>query len=296
MIKKIAGNEIFDVVSVEPDKIWAEKLNKKIIIAKKTDHLEYNRTKKLEKWLSQDRNGILYWGKDNYKIQASKIVSWDNNKKILRLEYCRGKNLENLLKENFGTNRSAYVKLIKIFLKWMTWNGLYWKGLAPRHIIINKKPRKIFIIDFERELKIYNYHLSSSNLRNMIRGYVYEEFSSFLFESERDDIFGDIWSVKRHGLILKKSISSSRQRALIEKFFGAKISRISDDQLIFVEKLMSSAVTPFLVNNRPFFPLILLENIKGLKKYVKAISAFKNAKSKADWKNILENWAANSSL
>lgn len=69
-----------------------------------------------------------------FEIKIRKIIEWRGDIFLLKLDFCEGENLELLLRYDIE-NRSLYVKLINLLLKYMKYNKFWWEDFSPRNII-----------------------------------------------------------------------------------------------------------------------------------------------------------------
>lgn len=246
----------FGVISVDVNKIWLEENKDKKIVVKITNQFEVDQLSKVSQWLLINNNSELVWEEIIFETKVPEIISWDKDK-------------------------------LKSFFFWMKCKGFFWKGIAPRHIIINESERTIYILDFERPLENFDKPFSEEKLTSLMRGLVHEEFCAFLFKEEQDMIFGNIWLDPKPKSVPKSSITSKRQLALLEAFGGGLNEEFPVGQLVYIERVMSYAVTPFILNNEPFFPLLYLEELKSLENYVRTVLELSQTE-RIRWKNILE--------
>jgi hypothetical protein len=204
----------------------------------------------------------------------------------MELGFCEGNNLENLLEKNH--NRKKLVAFVEKFLRWMKDKGFFWQGAAPRNIIINDSEKIISILDFERPIAFQKNGFSKEKFDLLIRGTVIEEFSCFLFKKEQKEVFNQFFVEKNNTKNIRKdSIASKRQLLLLDAIFGDLPSVFPRKKLEIIEKIMYSSVTPFFVNNKPFFPIKYLDKIKGSKNYVKTVLKLSKLEKK-EWSKILK--------
>lgn len=174
---------------------------------------------------------------------------------MLTLELKEGENLEALLSSD-KVDRNDKVNFTKQLLEWMKDTGTFWCGVAPRHIVTDQVKNEVSLLDFERPLALKKGGFSVEEFNNLLRGLVHEEFSAFLFENEQKNIFSDIYKTEfPNKLINLNSIYGRRVKLLLAHFFGPLEETIKTEQLFFVYEFMSSIVTPFYVDGKPFFPL-----------------------------------------
>lgn len=94
-------------------------------------------------------------------------------------------------------------------------------------------------------------------------------------------MFPSVWE-ETVGQLPKDSIRGRRYFLLYERLFGLPNDFVSESELISVQKLMSDVVTPYYVDGKPFFPILLLDNFRGAKNYVDALQDLVT-KDRASW-------------
>lgn len=195
------------------------------------------------------------WQDDLYKVVTPKIVSWDEAIKVLTLELKEGDNLEASL-SSAGDNRKQNIDFTHQFFEWMKATGTFWRGAAPRHIVINSNQKEISLLDFERPVTLRQIGFKDEEFNTLLRGLVHEEFCAFLFDDEQSVVFPDIWKIESYNEVIRlNTIHGKRIKLLLEFFFGFLGETIRTEQLHFVYEFMSSIVTPFLFEGKQFYPL-----------------------------------------
>lgn len=270
------------VVSFDPQKVWIEEVNGVKCVVKKTNQLEVEMVQLVKRHLTLNNASSFFWGGTVFKVNIPDILSWDPDKKIMHQQYCKGNNVELLLRSMFGEERHRIVSFLLDFMEWMRKNGMFWEGAAPRHLIVEELGKNLSLVDFERPIILQEYSFSEEEFRVLLRGTVHEEFCAFLFEDEQKMLFANIWDDVSQGEVPTSSIRSVRQLILYEKFFGRPKGKVFMKQLALVQRFMSGIVTPFLLDNSPFFPLVALDKIRGAQNYVETILELDRTK-RVEW-------------
>lgn len=260
--------ELYQSISMDEGRIKIiEHYNDICIVTKKTIKREVINTAEMNTHLQNTKQ--FEWQNELYKVVTPKIIFWDQAKGTLGLELKKGNNLEALLSSTEG-NRTQNINFTHQFLEWMKTTGTFWRGVAPRHIIINYDQKEISLLDFERPINLKPDGFDNEEFNNMLRGLVHEEFCAFLFEDEQQVVFPDIWKTKELNKTIPLSvIHGKRVKLLLEKLFGPFGESVQTEQLHFVYRFMSSIITPFFIEGKPFYPLKAIDKkTKGAESYV----------------------------
>ena len=186
-------------------------------------------------------------------------------------------------------SRTQNVNFTHHFIEWMKNTGTFWRGVAPRHILINSNQKEISLLDFERPITLKQNGFNNEEYTKLLRGLVHEEFCAFLFEDEQHLIFPNFWNINvSQEDIPLNIIHGKRVKLLLEYFFGQLRETVQTEQLHFVYKFMSSIVTPFFIENKPFFPLKAIdETAREPKDYVDTILQLSKI-DKSKWPTYLK--------
>jgi len=262
--------DIYKSISLDDGKITLTEHNGIDCIQKVTNEKEIENMTLISEHL-KGLNRVFLDGM-GYTITTPRILEWNPNTGFLKLELKNGNNLEEVL-ENASAGRSKDISFIKEFFGWMESSGTFWRGAAPRHIIINKPQKEISLLDFERPVTIKKGGFGGAEFQLRLRGLVHEEFCAFLYDNEQLDLFPHIWDHDKDEQIEVGSIFGKRVNLLIKHFFAPKEEIIPIEQLLFIYKIMSSVVTPFLIEGRPFYPILALDNIaRDPEEYVNVVT------------------------
>lgn len=254
-------------------------------ITKRTTVKEFANTTEMNTYLESAKQ--FEWQDTLYRVVTPKIISWSENTEILTLEFKEGQNLEASLSSM--DSRTQNVNFTQCFINWMKKSGTFWRGLAPRHILINSDQKEISLLDFERPNTLKQNGFNDEEYTKLLRGLVHEEFCAFLFENEQHLIFPNFWdtNVFKQDIPLN-IIHGKRVKLLLEYFFGQLGETIQTEQLHFVYKFMSSIITPFFVENKPFFPLKAIdETAREPKDYVDTVLQLSKIE-KSEWPTYLK--------
>ena len=79
-------------------------------------------------------------------------------------------------------------------------------------------------------------------------------------------------------IIQSTAISSKRKKKLLSNLFGIKAA-YKIEELRVVEQIMVSVATPFIYNNKPFWPMLYLDQINekgGSDQYASTVQRIRN--------------------
>lgn len=239
-----------NIVSYDPDKTWCELTNDKLLFYKRTNINEYNSIKKMTKILKNNNKFLI----DNieYRIKVPNIISWNERKLILCLEYCEGINLEFLLR-NCDTHN--YGKLmLNALLDFFIQNKLYWSDFAPRNIIIDNT--NIFIVDFEKGIM-----KKDTLLLDYLRNHVYEEYGLFLLLNERKYFIDEIFNCNEEddSVYDLDKVESDRCKKIAQ--ISGYREKITKKEYLNIVKMIIEVEIPYMNNNEILFPGVYLDQI-----------------------------------
>lgn len=237
------------IVSYDPDKTWCELTNDKLLFYKKTNLNEYNSIIRMTNLL---KNNKLSIENREYKIKVPSVISWDEEKFVLCLEYCEGINLEFLLR---NSDTHDYGRLIlNALLDFFINNKIYWSDFAPRNIIIDNT--NIFIVDFEKGIM-----KEDTLLFDYLRNHVYEEYGLFLLLNERkyfiDEIFDNVLEEDR--VYNLNEVESDRCKK-IAQLLGYK-EKITKKEYLNIMKMIVEVEIPYFDYDKIIFPGVYLDEI-----------------------------------
>ena len=243
------------VLSFDPEKVKLLGLNGSRVIAKYTSSEEYQQMCRVSAYL--DKHLLSVTGA---RVLTVPILSWDPVYSVLTTEFCDGINLEHALRRvGEKVQRFECITFFRELLRKMREQGFLWGDCAPRNMILCGNTLRI--VDFERSLALLGHAVDPPVFSRFFRDYSYEEFSCFLFREEQDFLFKEFLTPElEREEILVSLISSKRKRALLAIRFGNKIS-YGIQEVEEVENIMADVATPFLVNEKPFYPMETIEYI-----------------------------------
>lgn len=229
------------------------------VIEKTTTFQEYRQITKAREYLKI--NPIILSKKLLLLIPAP-ILRWENKKSVLVTLFCNGINGEQVLRTSTGSERSRSINLFKECFQKMRLAGFLWGDFAPRNMIIDEKSKRIWIVDFERQLELKNKPVAKSLFSRYIRNYSFEEFSCFLFAEEQKKFFSNMLTEESKASIPASQIHSKRKSKLLTSLFGQK-KYYKVKELQIVEALMIFVATPFFVNGMPFYPMDFIDRMSN---------------------------------
>ena len=193
-------------------------------------------------------------------VRPAKVLGWDDKNSLLKLELCKGLNLESELKKQDFFNRAELLKLIESLFLEIRRIGFLWGDFAPRNMIYNSKKNEIGIFDFEKNTKFLNRTANDTEFSRFVHQYSMEEFACLLFPKEQQKLFGDLNLKKEVGRIKTNDINSARKKALLKLLFGKK-STYTLDKVVKVENIMRDIATPIKIDSGIVYSMELIEQI-----------------------------------
>ncbi len=279
--------DLYKSISLDDGRVAVIELaGDKYAITKKTSIKEVQNMEAVHNHLQEAK--LFEWLNIYFKIVVPKVISWNAVDETINLEFKDGKNLEELL-SIVDENRPAIIDFTQKLLTWIKETGTFWRGLAPRHIVLDTNNNEVTILDFERPVMLKNGGFFESEFNDKLRGLVHEEFSAFLFEDEQQKIFPDIWKDENYKEEIDlEAIHGKRIKLLLNNFFGLHEKKTSREELYFVYRFMSYMVTPYLIDGKEFFPLKAIDKkVRGAENYVNTVLTLMTM-DKNKWPKYLE--------
>lgn len=246
-----------EIISFDSERVYKTNNNGITYLNKKTKTEEIENLKKAKEYLSKKSIKII---NNEYKIEIPKIHDWNEETKIVKMDFFNGINLETLLRSI--TSRTEAITFLNKLLEFILLNDFYWVDFSPRNILINKNDKKICFVDFEKGLSF-----KENNLIHFFRNHVYEEYSSFLLLNERilngKEIF-ELQPTEKDITINKNEIKVKRVKATANKLNYPDF--ITQEQFLDIYRMFLIAELPQIVNNQIIFPRVELEAILETKK------------------------------
>lgn len=246
-----------EIISFDSERVYKTNNNGITYLNKKTKTEEIENLKKAKEYLSKKSIKII---NNEYKIEIPKIHDWNEETKIVKMDFFNGINLETLLRSI--TSRTEAITFLNKLLEFILLNDFYWVDFSPRNILINKNDKKICFVDFEKGLSF-----KENNLIHFFRNHVYEEYSSFLLLNERilngKEIF-ELQPTEKDITINKNEIKVKRVKATANKLNYPDF--ITQEQFLDIYRMFLIAELPQIVNNQIIFPRVELETILETKK------------------------------
>ncbi len=252
---------MFNVLSFDPKRIKVElSQSGKIIVTKKTTLAEFKNIVLARRHLLKHKPILDSNHYGDILISVAEVFEWDPEVGILSTPFCKGENLETLLRTSIGDNRECLIQLIRKMFEAFKLHGFLWGDFAPRNMLWDRSRNIIWFVDFERHLLLKDCPIEQHSFNRYVRRYSREEFSCFITQAEQTLLFDGYLDEDMSGSVPVYLIASKRKYALLKTMFGEK-SCYPVEEIRKAEELMSAAATPFLVNNIFFFPMDSLDSI-----------------------------------
>lgn len=253
------------VISYDYKKVHISFENGNKVFSKFTTEKEYFNILRAEKYISK-KNNISGC---RFEIKIPKIIEWRGDISLLKLDFCEGENLELLIRYDIE-NRSLYVKLINLLLKYMKDNKFWWEDFSPRNIILNFSNDIIYFVDFEKNLILGD----EDSVYEMFVLNIIEELSAFLLKNELEYLYKIFNEIKpnKNGVYIN-NIKSRRRKLLLYHYFGKKDFYLWDE-LKYVNDLLIGFIKAKCNNKEIYYPIIEIEenlNLDGVESYVNRI-------------------------
>ena len=239
----------YEIVSYDSSKTWVDSINNKKIFCKKTSETEIENLKKLKLLINNRKITIK---EKEYHILLPNVLNWDKNNHILYTDFCNGKNLECMLR-NQETHENAVV-ILNSLLEFMINNNIFWVDFAPRNILITENI--IYLVDYEKGI------MDSKKIYEYLRNHVYEEYALFLFKNERlfdlEYIF-KVRELEKDKIIPLNGIKCTRIKKIAEKMnFNYEITI---EEYLKILEILIRVEEPKIINNNFYFPGVELDKI-----------------------------------
>lgn len=246
---------IDNIISYDSTKVWTIQKGNTIIFQKATSKEEVKHLMTAKDFLKGKSLTI-----DNkvFTLEVPNILDWEEKIGILSMSFCKGDNLEILLRT--PSHRQHAILILHAIFNFILENNFYWYDFAPRNILIDDD--KISFVDFEKGLRF-----DVVDLKAFLRNRVYEEYSSFLLKEERiftvDNIFelDDCDKIDNFCKVEDIKIKRVQATAIALGYAGA----ISKEQYLNIYRMFLIAEEPFVEQDELIFPRIELEEILATK-------------------------------
>lgn len=238
-----------EIISMDSKKVWFETSGNKKVCKKRTSQKEFESLIQASNFLENKKLNIF---QREYKILTPNIVSWDNRKGILTMEFCEGENLEGIICDiqtrNFG------VKILQQMMWFVLKEKFFWADFAPRNIIINED--NIYIMDFEKGIMDEN-----TKLEEYLRLRVYREYSSFLLQEERGIDIDTIFTLRRNEENELIDVNTCSRRIVILARETGYYPVMTKKQSLDMRKKIIEAEKPYISHNHIVYPRIKIEKL-----------------------------------
>ncbi len=262
---------LFRVLSFDPTRIKIASRNGLGVVEKKTTETEYIQFQQAIDHLKAHPINLA----GDITVTPAPLIEWQPGEMVLVTQYCDGINLEQMLRViQEQSERQKWIEMFRDLFLGFKKTGFLWGDCAPRNMIYDPESATIHIVDFERKLVLLDGPPSRDLFTRYVRNYSLEEFASFLLREEVRSLFDSILRHERQQKIQQSEIASTRKRVLLSTLLGENDTYWISD-IVYVEELMASAATPFIVNSRFFFPMDIIDRIserEGVNAYVKLVS------------------------
>ena len=238
------------IISLDSNKIWYEVVNNKKIVHKRTSLQEKNNLINAKKFLT---NKTIKINDKSYSVCVPDIYAWNENKNILSMSYCDGKNLELLLRSS-NTRKNA-TPVLQSMMRFILSHHFYWQDFAPRNIILNDKT--IYLVDFEKGLSF-----SIDDLKTFFRNHVFEEYSSFLLPNECLISAEQIFSPSPKEIDKRLNVNDIQVKRIkyIANALGYE-DTITMNEYLNIQKMILKAEEPFYSESNLVFPRVHLSEM-----------------------------------
>lgn len=286
---------MFNVLSFDKRKIEiSSDADGKIIVRKRTSNVEYKNIILAHQHFQKYHPMFVHQKRDDIFISIAEISGWNQNTNELSTFFCQGSNLEEILRMSFGQMRNDLINFLRKIFKIFKSKGFLWGDFAPRNMIWNKDKKILWLVDFERHLRLKDGPVNKSKFSRYIRNYAMEEFSCFLNDKEQKILFNGFLKEDCSVRVPVNKITSKRKKSLLRCLFGEKMY-YSLQEVRKAEDIMVFVATPFKVGSIYFFPMDIFDLIGskgGPNEYAKtavAIKDLKESKRHVELKRCAEN-------
>lgn len=270
---------MFNVLSFDSKKIEISlDANGKTVVKKQTAQKEYLNITLARQHLLKHQPVLGSVMGHDFSISVAEVSDWNQELGVLSTFFCNGDNLEGVLKNTFGKERSVWTEILRKIFEIFKTNGFLWGDFAPRNMILDWPQKTLWLVDFERNLHLKDCSIEQEVFNRYVRNYSREEFSCLLSQEEQSIVFRDFLDENYTGSVPTIQIESKRKKGLLKNLFGEK-DCYSMAELRQTEDLMVFIATPFRVNEVLFFPMDSLDRIGnkgGPNEYVNAVMATRN--------------------
>lgn len=250
MNKNIVKNN-FDgdktLTSYDEKKVWVIEDGSNSIFCKKSSMNELNTNLIFSEKL---KNESIVVDNQKYKLNIPNIYDFNEFDGILKMEFCKGVNLEFLLR-----NKKTYklgMKILNSLLKYMLDNNLQWIDFAPRNVLIDGN--NLNLVDFEKGI-------NNTDIFGYLRNHVYEEYGSFMLPEDRMYMPDEVFDINKNSSIIHfiKDIGPKRIKAVAD-ILGYK-DFLTEYEYLQIIKTFIIAEIPIKQSNDYVFPRVYLEQI-----------------------------------
>jgi serine/threonine protein kinase len=204
---------------------------------------------------------------NDFTVETAPVLEFISSKSLQISKFCPGLNLEHILRYDYQ-HRSMWLYFLRDVLEKFRERGFLWGDLAPRNIIIDTILKKLYILDFERKLFILDKTVSKGLFGKSFREHAFEEFSAFMYYREQVQLFFDYVYAPYKYEFTVNDISSRRQMALLQYYYGAK-NIYSSQEMRYVQDLMAFIARPY--KGYPIYMINELTKKGGIYEYIRIV-------------------------
>ena len=119
---------LFNVLSFDPKRIKLEISHcGKIIVTKKTTAMEYENIILAQRHIVKHCPSLVLDKYGDISVFVAKVFNWNIENGILSTFFCKGENIETILRVSIGTNRKSLVQLIRKMFEMFKLHGFMCK-------------------------------------------------------------------------------------------------------------------------------------------------------------------------
>ena len=272
---------MFNVLSFDSARVHiGQSCGGNIVVKKRTSEKEFLNLSMATHHLEKHGLSVVVFNENEpTQVRVAPLDSWSEETSMMSTLFCKGENLESILREEKRKDRGTWISVIRaLFVKFQRF-GFMWGDFAPRNIIWNSTDNRLWLVDFERDTTTRDCPVEQGMFNRYIRSYSREEFACFLTEDEQLTVFkGFIQEPNGQRHIPIDHITSKRKSGLLRRVLGEKQS-YSIQEVRTIEDLMVFIATPFFVRGNLFFPMDPLDSIsskRGPNEYVNTVIAIRD--------------------
>ena len=134
-----------EIISFDSERIYTTMDRGVTYLNKRTTQQEIENLKMAKEHLSSKTTKI---NNNEYKIEIPTVHNWNEDTKIVKMDFFDGVNLEKMLRST--SSRTEAIIFLNKLLEFILLNDFYWVDFSPRNILINKENKKIVLLILKR--------------------------------------------------------------------------------------------------------------------------------------------------